>query len=206
MEICHSDWELYVYFSWLFTGQPRSKIWLSETKRQSSRTKGNRLCRPLNRLLPCIVHGAWATSITFCLLPRLQVGEQQQENERLWAAINRSSQQEAGRDGNRNHHSVPSNGGGERRLTNHGGRSAGASAWNPNSWEFLVKSAKPYGYLLLHMWYASHSVPTSFCGLKRRLGSARISGPENQQDTTGPVISCSVVRRALVVSASSLRP
>ncbi|XP_037551032.1 serine/threonine-protein kinase Nek9 [Nematolebias whitei] len=57
-----------------------------------------------------------------------QVGEQQKENERLWAAINRSAQQEAGRDGNRNHHSVPSNGGGERRLTNHGGRSAGASA------------------------------------------------------------------------------
>ncbi|XP_017274200.1 serine/threonine-protein kinase Nek9 [Kryptolebias marmoratus] len=57
-----------------------------------------------------------------------QVSEQQRENERLWAAINRSAQQEAGRDGNRNHVSVASSGGGERRLTNHGGRSAGASA------------------------------------------------------------------------------
>ncbi|XP_041828862.1 serine/threonine-protein kinase Nek9 isoform X3 [Melanotaenia boesemani] len=64
-----------------------------------------------------------------------QVSEQQQENEKLWAAINRSMLQEAGPDQNGNHHSdnMPGGGGGRggggRRdgFTNHGGRSAGAS-------------------------------------------------------------------------------
>uniref|UniRef100_A0A1A8LLC1 non-specific serine/threonine protein kinase n=2 Tax=Nothobranchius pienaari TaxID=704102 RepID=A0A1A8LLC1_9TELE len=59
-----------------------------------------------------------------------QVKEQHQENERLWVAINHLTLQEAGHDGNRSHHSnrMPGErGGGERRLTNHSGRSAGAS-------------------------------------------------------------------------------
>lgn len=59
-----------------------------------------------------------------------QVSEQQKENERLWAAISRSALQEAGCDSNGNHHPnrISGAGGGRRGgLTNHGGRSAGAS-------------------------------------------------------------------------------
>ncbi|KAG7237236.1 hypothetical protein INR49_032569 [Caranx melampygus] len=59
-----------------------------------------------------------------------QVNEQQRENERLWAAINRSALREAGCDNNGNHHSerIPGNGGGRGGgFTNHGSRSAGAS-------------------------------------------------------------------------------
>ncbi|XP_034077987.1 serine/threonine-protein kinase Nek9 isoform X2 [Gymnodraco acuticeps] len=60
-----------------------------------------------------------------------QVNEQRKENERLWAAINRSTLREAGCDNNGNHPSdarMPGDGG-ERggRLTHHGGRPAGAS-------------------------------------------------------------------------------
>uniref|UniRef100_A0A8D3E3J4 non-specific serine/threonine protein kinase n=1 Tax=Scophthalmus maximus TaxID=52904 RepID=A0A8D3E3J4_SCOMX len=61
---------------------------------------------------------------------RLQVNEQQKENERLWAAINCSALRDAGRDNNGNHHSdrlpgdVGGRGGG---FSNHGSRSAGAS-------------------------------------------------------------------------------
>lgn len=60
-----------------------------------------------------------------------QVNEQLKENERLWAAINRSAQREAGCDSNGNHPSdarMPGDGG-ERggAFTNHGGRSTGAS-------------------------------------------------------------------------------
>ncbi|KAM9355138.1 serine/threonine-protein kinase Nek9 isoform 2-T2 [Pholidichthys leucotaenia] len=59
-----------------------------------------------------------------------QVSEQLKENEKLWAAINRSVLQEAGCDSNGNPHSdhMPGDRGGRRGgLTNHGGRSAGAS-------------------------------------------------------------------------------
>ncbi|MED6238961.1 hypothetical protein ATANTOWER_032886, partial [Ataeniobius toweri] len=60
-----------------------------------------------------------------------QIREQQKENEKLWAAINRSTLQEKERDrnGNRRPETMTSKGGRGRRsgLTNHGGRSAGAS-------------------------------------------------------------------------------
>lgn len=59
-----------------------------------------------------------------------QISEQRKENERLWAAVSRSALQEARCDSNGNHPSDRTRGeGGGRRggLTNHGGRSAGAS-------------------------------------------------------------------------------
>lgn len=60
-----------------------------------------------------------------------QIREQQKENERLWAAINRSTLREKERDRNGSRRSEPmtSKGGSGRRsgFTNHGGRSAGAS-------------------------------------------------------------------------------
>lgn len=60
-----------------------------------------------------------------------EIREQQKENERLWAAINRSALREKERDRNGSRRSEPltSKGGSGRRsgLTNHGGRSAGAS-------------------------------------------------------------------------------
>lgn len=59
-----------------------------------------------------------------------QVGEQKKENERLWAAISRLSNQDTGCDNNGNRHSDHIAGDGGRRggaFTNHGGRSAGAS-------------------------------------------------------------------------------
>ncbi|KAL3968999.1 homeobox protein NOBOX [Sarotherodon galilaeus] len=59
-----------------------------------------------------------------------QISEQRLENERLWAAINRSALQGAVCDSNGNHPSArtPVDGGRRRGgLTNHGGRSAGAS-------------------------------------------------------------------------------
>lgn len=62
--------------------------------------------------------------------PRLQIDEQRKENERLWAAINRSTLRQAGCDNNGNHHSdcMPGDGGGRGGgFTNHGGRSAGAN-------------------------------------------------------------------------------
>lgn len=65
----------------------------------------------------------------------LQISEQQKENEKLWAAINRSKPQETQQDSNQNHHSdrMPGEGGGGggggRRggFANHGDRFAGAS-------------------------------------------------------------------------------
>lgn len=59
-----------------------------------------------------------------------QVSEQKKENERLWAAISRLSNQKAGFDANGNHHSdqMPGDGGGRGAgYKNYGGRSAGAS-------------------------------------------------------------------------------
>uniref|UniRef100_A0A3Q2TI15 non-specific serine/threonine protein kinase n=1 Tax=Fundulus heteroclitus TaxID=8078 RepID=A0A3Q2TI15_FUNHE len=60
-----------------------------------------------------------------------QIREQQKENEKLWAAINRSTLQEKERvrNGNRRSEPTTSKGGSGRRsgFTNHGGRSAGAS-------------------------------------------------------------------------------
>ncbi|XP_026211303.1 serine/threonine-protein kinase Nek9 [Anabas testudineus] len=57
-----------------------------------------------------------------------QVIEQQKENERLWAAINRSALQKAGCDNNRNSDCMSGDGGGRSGgFTNHGSRSAGAS-------------------------------------------------------------------------------
>ncbi|XP_061599731.1 serine/threonine-protein kinase Nek9 [Cololabis saira] len=69
-----------------------------------------------------------------------QISDQQKENEKLWAAMNRLELQETQQDINRNHHSdcMPGErgggggGGGERRerrggFTNHGDRPAGAS-------------------------------------------------------------------------------
>uniref|UniRef100_A0A671U6M4 non-specific serine/threonine protein kinase n=1 Tax=Sparus aurata TaxID=8175 RepID=A0A671U6M4_SPAAU len=61
---------------------------------------------------------------------RLQVDEQKKENERLWAAISRSTLREAGCDSNGNHRSdrMPRDEGGRGGgFTKHGGRSAGAS-------------------------------------------------------------------------------
>lgn len=63
----------------------------------------------------------------------LQVDEQKKENERLWAAISRSTLREAGCDSNGNHRSdrMPRDEGGRGGgFTKHGGRSAGASVWD----------------------------------------------------------------------------
>uniref|UniRef100_A0A3P9KAZ9 non-specific serine/threonine protein kinase n=1 Tax=Oryzias latipes TaxID=8090 RepID=A0A3P9KAZ9_ORYLA len=56
-----------------------------------------------------------------------QVSEQKKENEKLWAAINRTAVQERGLNSDRNCLSAPGGGGRRGELTNHGGRSAGAS-------------------------------------------------------------------------------
>ncbi|KAF6718688.1 Serine/threonine-protein kinase Nek9 [Oryzias melastigma] len=56
-----------------------------------------------------------------------QVSEQKKENEKLWAAINRTAGQETGLNSDRNSLSAPTGGGRRGELTNHGGRSAGAS-------------------------------------------------------------------------------
>lgn len=56
-----------------------------------------------------------------------KIDEQQKENERIWAAVNRLALQDTGCDNNGNHRSDRTPGGGARGFTNHDSRFAGAS-------------------------------------------------------------------------------
>lgn len=77
-------------------------------------------------LQACLAVEDAANNMTDSPYSQLQIEEQQKENERIWAAVNRSALQQTGCDNNGNHRSdrTPGDGAG---FTNHSSRFAGAS-------------------------------------------------------------------------------